>query len=77
MTETQDGEFRVEHDSLGDVRVPKDALWGPQTQRAVENFPISGERISRAHIQALGLVKAAAALDRLESLVALLRPDSD
>ena len=61
MTEQRDGEFRVEHDSLGEVRVPRDALWGPQTQRAVENFPISGERISRAHIAALGMIKAAAA----------------
>ena len=55
------GGFRTERDSLGEVRVPADALWGPQTQRAVENFPISGERISRAHIEALAMVKAAAA----------------
>src|SRR6478736_3679703 len=61
MTDTKDDEYRVEHDSLGEVRVPKDALWGPQTQRAVENFPVSGERISRAHIRALGMTKAAAA----------------
>ena len=53
--------FRVERDSLGEVKVPADALWGPQTQRAVENFPISGERISHAHIAALGLTKSAAA----------------
>ena len=41
------GQFRIEHDSLGEVQVPADAMWGPQTQRAVENFPISGSRIER------------------------------
>ena len=56
-----EGRTRVEHDSMGEVRVPADALWGAQTQRAVENFPVSGERVSRAHIAALGLTKAAAA----------------
>jgi fumarate hydratase class II len=55
------GTFRIEHDSLGDVRVPRDALWSAQTQRAVENFPISGTRLEDAHVQALALVKAAAA----------------
>jgi len=54
-------EFRTEKDSLGEVRVPADALYGAQTQRAVENFPISGQRFGRAMIHALGLVKAAAA----------------
>ncbi|TCJ24145.1 class II fumarate hydratase [Nocardioides jejuensis] len=54
-------DFRIEHDSLGDVRVPADALWRAQTQRAVENFPISGGGLERAHLQALALVKAAAA----------------
>ncbi|GGO89617.1 fumarate hydratase class II [Nocardioides phosphati] len=53
--------FRIEHDSLGDVRVPKEALWRAQTQRAVENFPISGRGLDAAHVQALALVKAAAA----------------
>ncbi|MFN8194316.1 MAG: class II fumarate hydratase [Nocardioidaceae bacterium] len=52
---------RVEHDSLGEVRVPADALWGAQTQRAVENFPISGRRVDPALVHALALVKAAAA----------------
>ena len=52
---------RTEHDSMGDVEVPADALWRAQTQRAVENFPISGARLERRHIQALALVKAAAA----------------
>ncbi|MGQ4512104.1 aspartate ammonia-lyase [Streptomyces sp. DW26H14] len=53
--------FRVEHDSMGEVRVPADAKWRAQTQRAVENFPISGQRLERAHIQALAQIKAAAA----------------
>jgi fumarate hydratase class II len=53
--------FRVEHDSMGEVRVPADARWRAQTQRAVENFPVSGLRLSRAHIQALARIKAAAA----------------
>ncbi|MFR9724301.1 class II fumarate hydratase [Streptomyces sp. MS19] len=54
-------EFRIEHDSMGEVRVPADAKWRAQTQRAVENFPISGQGIERAHIAALARVKAAAA----------------
>ncbi|MDX6199410.1 MAG: fumarate hydratase, class [Actinomycetota bacterium] len=54
-------EWRIEHDSMGEVRVPADAKWRAQTQRAVENFPISGQRIERAHIQALARIKAAAA----------------
>lgn len=54
-------EFRVEHDSMGEVRVPQDALWRAQTQRAVENFPISGTPIEPALIHAIGRVKAAAA----------------
>ena len=52
---------RIERDSLGEVPVPADALYGAQTQRAVENFPISGLRFPRAFIRALGLIKAAAA----------------
>jgi fumarate hydratase class II len=52
---------RVEHDSMGELRVPGDALWGAQTQRAVQNFPISGLRMPRDFIRALGLIKAAAA----------------
>ncbi|MDP9270100.1 MAG: class II fumarate hydratase [Chloroflexota bacterium] len=55
------GEFRTEHDSMGEVPVPSAAKWGAQTQRAVENFPISGQRLERAHIAALGRIKAAAA----------------
>jgi fumarate hydratase class II len=52
---------RVERDSMGELRVPADALWGAQTQRAVENFPISGMPMPRAFIRALGLIKWAAA----------------
>ncbi|GAB3871445.1 class II fumarate hydratase [Kibdelosporangium lantanae] len=56
-----ESEYRVEHDTMGEVRVPVDALWRAQTQRAVENFPISGRGLERAQIRALGLLKAAAA----------------
>jgi fumarate hydratase, class II len=52
---------RTEHDSMGEVEVPADALWGAQTQRAVDNFPVSGERIGRDLIGALGAIKDAAA----------------
>src|SRR5690349_22176327 len=54
-------DFRTEHDSMGEVQVPRDALWQAQTQRAVENFPISGTPIEPALIHAIGEVKAAAA----------------
>ncbi|MEL7187199.1 MAG: class II fumarate hydratase, partial [Pseudomonadota bacterium] len=56
-----DKKFRVETDSMGDLKVPEDALWGAQTQRAVDNFPISGQAMPRQFISALGLVKWAAA----------------
>jgi fumarate hydratase class II len=56
-----DDQFRIEHDSLGELKVPASALWGAQTQRAVENFPISGLRMPREFIRALGLIKWAAA----------------
>jgi fumarate hydratase, class II len=55
------GSYRIERDSMGELQVPADALWGAQTQRAVLNFPISGWRLPRAFIGALGLVKQAAA----------------
>ena len=55
------GRFRVEHDSMGELQVPANALWGAQTQRAVQNFPISGLTMPREFIAALGLVKQAAA----------------
>ena len=54
-------ETRIERDSLGEMHVPADALWGASTQRAVENFPISGERFPRVFLRALGLLKRAAA----------------
>ncbi|MEV7022959.1 class II fumarate hydratase [Kitasatospora sp. NPDC093558] len=56
-----DRDYRVEHDSMGEVRVPAAAKWQAQTQRAVENFPVSGQRLERAHIAALARIKAAAA----------------
>jgi fumarate hydratase class II len=56
-----DQDFRIEHDSMGDVRVPKDAKWRAQTQRAVENFPVSGLVIDRELIGALASIKGAAA----------------
>ncbi|WP_186318875.1 class II fumarate hydratase [Streptomyces sp. SAJ15] len=55
------GAHRVERDSMGEVRVPAHAKWRAQTQRAVENFPVSGERLERAHIAALARIKGAAA----------------
>ncbi|MEU3725884.1 class II fumarate hydratase [Streptomyces sp. NPDC031705] len=63
MTDDQQPqEYRTEHDSMGEVRVPAHAKWRAQTQRAVENFPLSGQRIERAHIEALARIKSAAAL---------------
>jgi fumarate hydratase, class II len=62
--DVQDGTpsgFRTEHDTMGDVQVPADALYGAQTQRAVENFPISGTGLERGHIEALARIKKAAA----------------
>jgi fumarate hydratase, class II len=56
-------DFRIEHDSMGEVRVPAGAKWGAQTQRAVENFPISGLRVERALIAALASIKGAAAME--------------
>ncbi|MGN7781755.1 class II fumarate hydratase [Mycolicibacterium sp. 22603] len=54
-------EYRIEHDTMGEVRVPKNALWRAQTQRAVENFPISFRPLERTQIRALGLLKGACA----------------
>src|SRR4051795_9075646 len=54
-------EFRTEHDSMGEVRVPASAKWAAQTQRAVDNFPISGLRVERALIGALATLKGIAA----------------
>ncbi|MCQ4623514.1 class II fumarate hydratase [Corynebacterium sp. CCUG 70398] len=56
-----DQEYRIEHDTMGEVKVPVNALWRAQTQRAVENFPISGRGLEAQQIRALGLLKAACA----------------
>ena len=61
-TKSNDQQFRIEHDTMGEVRVPINALYSAQTQRAVENFPISGQGLEPAHIQALGMVKKACAV---------------
>ncbi|MDV7196633.1 class II fumarate hydratase [Rhodococcus kroppenstedtii] len=58
---TDSDQFRIEHDTMGEVRVPVNALWRAQTQRAVENFPISGRPLERTQIRAMGLLKAACA----------------
>ncbi|AUA11561.1 aspartate ammonia-lyase [Streptomyces sp. SID8382] len=58
--------YRIEHDSMGEVRVPAHAKWRAQTQRAVENFPVSGQRLERAHIEALARIKGAAAVVNAE-----------
>jgi fumarate hydratase, class II len=61
MTAMADDDFRIEHDTMGEVRVPAAALYKAQTQRAVENFPVSGVLIDPSLIRALGLIKGAAA----------------
>src|SRR3954447_5115397 len=61
MTETQPVETRIERDSMGEMEVPADALYGASTQRAVLNFPISGEGMPRRFLRALALIKVAAA----------------
>jgi fumarate hydratase class II len=63
MTDLNGPAYRIEHDSMGDVRVPKAAKWQAQTQRAVENFPISGMTVERSLISALAAIKGAAALE--------------
>ncbi len=65
--------WRTEHDSMGEVQVPADALWGAQTQRAVENFPISGVRIDPAVVQALALIKRSAAI--VNARLKVIEPD--
>ena len=67
------GRTRIEHDAMGEVAVPADALWGAQTQRAVENFPVSGERVDPRLIVALARIKAAAA--RANAALGRLDPD--
>jgi len=66
-------EYRLEHDSMGDVRVPAAAKWRAQTQRAVENFPVSGVRLERTHIEALARIKGAAAVVNAE--LGVLEPE--
>lgn len=66
-------DMRMEKDSLGELLVPKEALWGAQTQRAIENFPISDLKMPRPFIRALGLIKAAAA--KVNADLKLLKPD--
>src|ERR1700739_2414338 len=70
---TAANEYRIEHDTMGEVRVPKSALWRAQTQRAVENFPISGRGLERAQIRALGLLKGACA--QVDKDLGLLAPE--
>lgn len=62
MNTSPDQGYRIEHDTMGEVRVPADALYGAQTQRAVENFPISGAGLESAQIAALARIKRAAAI---------------
>ena len=62
---SEDREFRVERDSMGEFNVPADAYYGAQTMRAVENFPISGLRFPRSFIRAIGQVKLAAGAGEL------------
>lgn len=66
-------DYRIERDTMGEMRVPADALYGPQTQRAVENFPVSTLRLPRAFIRAMGLIKASAAAVNGE--LGFLKPD--
>ena len=58
--------FRKEHDYLGDVRVPDDAYWGAQTQRAVDNFPISGLKLDKDYIKSIVLIKKAAVISNMK-----------
>ena len=68
--------YRIEKDSLGEVKVPKKALWGAQTQRAVDNFPISGIKMdfpfTKSFVSSLGLIKDAAA--RALAAASLINP---
>lgn len=71
--DSESAEYRIEHDTMGEVRVPAQALWRAQTQRAVENFPISGRGLERAQIRALGLLKGACA--QVNKDLGLLAPE--
>ncbi|OBG62393.1 MULTISPECIES: class II fumarate hydratase [unclassified Mycobacterium] len=72
-SDANDTEYRIEHDTMGEVRVPAKALWRAQTQRAVENFPISGRGLERTQIRALGLLKGACA--QVNKDLGLLAPE--
>ncbi|QCH22865.1 class II fumarate hydratase [Mycobacteroides salmoniphilum] len=73
MTDQPGQQYRIEHDTMGEVRVPVEALWRAQTQRAVENFPISGRGLERTQIRALGLLKGACA--QVNKDLGLLAPE--
>src|ERR1700742_4881718 len=73
LKSNDDTEYRIEHDTMGEVRVPAKALWRAQTQRAVENFPISGRGLERTQIRALGLLKGACA--QVNKDLGLLAPE--
>jgi fumarate hydratase class II len=73
MAAHADTAYRIEHDTMGEVRVPAKALWRAQTQRALENFPISGRGLERAQIRALGLLKGACA--QVNKDLGLLAPE--
>ncbi|MFC6015400.1 class II fumarate hydratase [Plantactinospora solaniradicis] len=66
VTRSEATGYRIEHDTMGEVEVPVDALWRAQTQRAVQNFPISGRGLEPAHIKALAQIKGAAAMVNAE-----------
>ncbi len=68
-----ESDYRIEHDTMGEVRVPASALYGAQTQRAVENFPISGSGLEPSQIVALVRIKRAAALANKE--LGILKPE--
>jgi fumarate hydratase class II len=70
---TPEDQYRIEHDTMGEVRVPVSALYGAQTQRAVENFPISGAGLEPAQIVALARIKRSAAV--VNSELGILQPD--
>lgn len=70
---SEDAAYRIEHDTMGEVRVPRDALWAAQTQRAVENFPISGAGLESAQIVALARIKRGAAI--VNGRLGVLQPD--
>ena len=65
MTDQTNVSYRIEHDTMGEVRVPSNRFWGAQTQRSLENFPIGIETMPREIIRAFGILKKAAALANL------------